>query len=66
MNDFSVYAHMPFLHENCLENLKRVLERFVKVNLVLNWEIFHLMMKKAIVLGYLVSERGMEVDKEKI
>jgi len=34
--------------------------------LVLNWEKCHFMVQEAIVLGHLVSERGIEVDKAKI
>ena len=35
-------------------------------NLVLNWEKCHFMVREGIVLGHLVSERGIEVDKAKI
>jgi hypothetical protein len=52
--------------EGCLSNLKKVLERCVKVNLVLNWEKCHFMVKEGIVLGHVVSERGIEVDRVKI
>lgn len=38
----------------------------MKVNLVLNWEKCHFMVKEGIFLGYIVSERGVEVDKAKI
>ena len=33
---------------------------------VLNWEKCHFMVREGIVLGHLVSERGIEVDKAKI
>ena len=33
---------------------------------MLNWEKCHFMVRKGIVLGHLVSERGIEVDKAKI
>ena len=35
-------------------------------NLVLNWEKCHFMVREGIVLGHLVSERGIEMDKAKI
>ena len=38
----------------------------MKVNLVLNWEKCHVMVKEVIVLGHVVSDRGIEVDKAKI
>ena len=34
--------------------------------LVLNWEKCHFMVREGIVLGHLVSERGIEVDRAKI
>lgn len=52
--------------EGCLSNLEKILERCVKVNLVLNWEKCYFMVKQGIVLGHIVSERGIEVDQEKI
>ena len=63
MDDFSVCSSS---FENCLANLEKVLERCVKVNLVLNWEKCHFMVKEGIVLGHVVSNRGIEVDKAKI
>src|ERR1051325_5656050 len=38
----------------------------MQVNLVLNGEKFHFMVKQGIVLGDIVSERGIKVDKAKI
>jgi len=49
-----------------LANLEKVIERCEQVNLVLNWEKCHFMVREGIVLGHLVSERGIEVDKAKI
>src|SRR4030043_1960798 len=63
MDDFSVHGSS---FDDCLANLEKVLERCEKVNLVLNWEKCHFMVKEGIVLGHLVSERGIEVDKAKI
>jgi hypothetical protein len=38
----------------------------VEVDLVLNWEKCHFMVKQGIVLGHVIFERGIEVDKAKI
>jgi hypothetical protein len=35
-------------------------------NLVFNWEKCHFMVKKGIVLGHVISQRGIEVDKAKV
>jgi hypothetical protein len=37
-----------------------------EVDLVLNWEKFHFMVKQGIVLGHVISKRGIEVDKAKV
>jgi hypothetical protein len=63
MDDFSVHG-MCF--ESCLKNLEKVLERCGEIDLVLNWEKCHFMVKQGIVLGHVISERGIEVDKAKI
>jgi len=63
MDDFSVHGSS---FDNCLANLGKVLERCEQVNLVLNWEKCHFMVREGIVVGHLVSERGIEVDKAKI
>ena len=46
--------------------LDRVLQRCQEKDLVLNREKFHFMVREGIILGHLVSERGIEVDKAKI
>ena len=63
MDDFSVYRKT---FDHCLENLDKVLQRCQEKDLVLNWEKCHFMVWEGIVLGHLVSERGIEVDKAKI
>jgi Reverse transcriptase (RNA-dependent DNA polymerase) len=63
MDDFSVYG--PTFDE-CLANLSKVLRRCEEVNLVLNWEKCHFMVQEGIVLGHLVSSKGLEVDKAKV
>ncbi|RDX69640.1 Retrovirus-related Pol polyprotein from transposon 17.6, partial [Mucuna pruriens] len=63
MDDFRVYANS---FDACLENLSEVLRRYIDTNLVLNFEKCHFMVTEGIVLGHLVSNRGIEVDKSKI
>ena len=52
--------------DNFLENLRQALIRCEETNLVLNWEKCHFMVKKGIVLGHRISERGIVVDEAKI
>ena len=63
MDDFSVMGNS---FDNCLENLRAVLARCEKTNLVLNWEKCHFMVQEGIVLGHRISARGIEVDRAKI
>jgi len=63
MDDFSVYGK-TFGH--CLEYLDKVLQRCREKDLILSWEKCHFMVREGIVLGHLVSKRGIEVDKAKI
>ncbi|RDX82363.1 Retrovirus-related Pol polyprotein, partial [Mucuna pruriens] len=63
MDDFTVYADS---FEACMGNLSKVLKRCIDTNLVLNFEKCHFMVTEGIVLGHLVSNRGIEVDKSKI
>jgi hypothetical protein len=63
MDGFSVYRKT---FDDCLENLDKVLQRCEEKHLVLNWEKYHFMIREGIVLGHLVSETGIEVDKAKI
>jgi hypothetical protein len=63
MDDFSVYGKT---FKDCLANLDKVLTRCAEVDLVLNWEKCHFMVKQGIVLGHVISERGIEVEKAKV
>ena len=63
MNDITVYGRS---FEECLINLKTVLHRCIEKNLVLNWEKCHFMVKQGIVLGHIISNEGIEVDKANI
>ena len=63
MDNFIVYGDS---FDNCLHNLTLVLQRCIETNLVLNFENFHFMVEQGIVLGHVVSSRGIEVDKAKV
>ena len=63
MDDFSVFGAS---FDECLKNLSLVLQRCEETSLVLNWEKCHFMVRSGIVLGHVISERGIEVDKAKI
>ena len=63
MDDISLYGGS---FEECLINLETVLYWCIEKNLVLNWEKCHFMVNQGIVLGHIISNRGIEVDKGKI
>ena len=63
MDDFSIFGDS---YEDCLENLRKVLERCQEKNLVLNWEKCHFIVTQGIVLGHIVSKTGIEVDKAQV
>ncbi|RDX94118.1 Retrovirus-related Pol polyprotein from transposon 17.6, partial [Mucuna pruriens] len=57
------------LLQECMIHLTHVWKtypRCINTNLVLNFEKCHFMVTEGIVLGHLVSNRGIEVDKSKI
>ncbi|RDX78732.1 hypothetical protein CR513_40946, partial [Mucuna pruriens] len=59
----TVYAES---FDACLENQSEVLTRYIGMNLVLNFGKCHFMVIEGIMLGYLVSSRGIKVDKAKV
>ena len=63
MDDITVYRGN---FEECLGNLETVLHRSIEKILVPNWEKCHFMVNQGIVLGHVISNRGVEVDKAKI
>ncbi|KAK1417596.1 hypothetical protein QVD17_26726 [Tagetes erecta] len=63
MDDFSIFGST---FENCLSQLENVLKRCTETNLVLSWEKSHFMVKEGVVLGHVISERGLEVDPAKV
>ena len=42
------------------------MQRYQEKDLILNWEKCQFMVREGIILGHLVSKRGIEVDKVKI
>ncbi|GKA69241.1 reverse transcriptase domain-containing protein [Tanacetum coccineum] len=63
MDDFSVFGDSFSL---CLSHLDKILKWCKDINLVLNWEKCHFMVKEGIVLGHKISKSGIEVDKAKV
>ena len=63
MDDITVYGGS---FEEFLINLEIVLHRSIEKILVLNWEKYHFMVNQGIVLGHIISNRAIEVDKVKI
>ncbi|KAL4388000.1 hypothetical protein GQ457_09G013000 [Hibiscus cannabinus] len=63
MDDFTVYEDSV---DGCLNNLTNVLKRYIETNLVLNYEKCHFMVSQGIVLGHVISSKGIEVDKAKV
>lgn len=63
MDDFSVFGSN---FDECLYHLQLVLKRCEECNLVLNWEKCHFMVQEGVVLGHVISSKGIEVDKAKI
>ena len=63
MDDITVYGER---FDECLIDLEIVLHMCIEKNLVLNWEKCHFMVNRGIVLGHIIYERGIEVDKAKV
>jgi len=63
MDDFSVYG---ITFDHFFKNLSKVLQICEDMNLVLNWEKSHFMVQEGVVLGHVVSNKGIEVDKAKV
>jgi hypothetical protein len=43
-----------------------LLGRYQEVDLILNWETCHFMVREGIILAYKILEKGIEVDEAKI
>ena len=63
MDDFSIFGPS---FDACLAHLMQILDVCVKKRLVLSWEKSHFMVREGILLGHLVSSKGLEVDKAKV
>ena len=63
MDDITIYGDT---FEKCLANLETVLHRCIEKNMVLNWEKCQFMVNQEIVLGHVISNKGIEVDKAKV
>ena len=63
MDDFSMFGNS---FEYCLANLAKVLARCQERNLLLNWEKCHFMTTEGMVLGHIVSSKGIAVDRAKV
>ena len=63
MDDITVYGES---FDECLIHFEIFLHGCIEKNLVLNWEKCHFMVNQGIVLGHIISERGIEVDKDKV
>ncbi|RVW88210.1 Retrovirus-related Pol polyprotein from transposon 297 [Vitis vinifera] len=53
---------MLSIFSDMVERIMRCIEK----DLVLNWEKCHFMVRQGIVLGHIISEKGIEVDKAKV
>nr|GEV63196.1 reverse transcriptase domain-containing protein [Tanacetum cinerariifolium] len=63
MDDFLVFDDS---FSSCLSYLDTMPQRCQDINLVLNWEKCHFMVKEGIVLGHKISKSGIEVDRAKV
>ena len=63
MDDITVYGSV---FDECLVNLEAMLNRCIEKDLVLNGEKFHFLVLQRIVLGHVISKKGIEVDKAKV
>nr|GEZ53982.1 reverse transcriptase [Tanacetum cinerariifolium] len=63
MDDFSVFENS---FENCLSHLDKMLQICEDINLSLNWEKSHFMVKEGIVLGHKISKNGTELERAKV
>ena len=56
MDDFSVFGDD---FDSCLAHLTKILEVCIRKRLVLSWEKSHFMVREGVVLGHLVSGKGL-------
>jgi hypothetical protein len=63
MDDFSVYGKT---FEDYLANLDKVVKRCQMVDLVLNWEKCHFMVREGIVLKHKILEKRMRRIRQRL
>ncbi|RDY09248.1 Retrovirus-related Pol polyprotein from transposon opus, partial [Mucuna pruriens] len=63
MDDITVYVES---FDSCMDNLSWVLCKCIDSNLITNFEKCPSMVTEGIVLGHLISSRGIKVDKAKV
>jgi len=63
MDDFTVHGDS---FDGCLHHLTLVLKHFIETDLVVNFEKCHFMVEHGVVLGHVVSSKGLEVHKAKV
>ena len=63
MDDITIYGST---FEECMANFETVLNICIEKNLVLNWEKCHFMVNKGIVLGHVISNKGIELIKPRL
>ena len=63
MDDFTNYGSS---FDACLDSLSRVLGRCIETYLILNFEKCHFMVRQSVVLGHVISNEGIIIDKFKI
>jgi hypothetical protein len=63
MDDFIVHGDT---FEVAKDNLEKVLKRCIDTNLSLSHEKCHMLMNEGIVLGHLISSKGIQVDPKKV
>ena len=63
MDDFTVHGDS---FDTSLRHFTLVLKRCIETNFVLNFEKCHFIVERGVVLGHVVSFKGLEVDKANI
>ena len=63
MDDFSIFRND---FNSCLAHLTKILEVYIRKRLVLSWEKTHFLVREGVVLGHIILDKGLEVDKAKI
>ena len=62
MDNFTIYGSS---FDSCLYSLDRALHRYIETNLV-NFEKYYFIVEQDIVLGHVISSKGIAIDSMKI